>query len=272
MGAGEGHDHTGTLSQPSSEGLPTLSTTSLYGQGWSGAFDSSPLFDMSYSAPQQQRGLQGQASDEATSSSTAAPTGNFSHYQAADLAGPSSHFVNFAVGPPSSAFEQRDYDFNLLQQPPSRETPHQQSSSSQVHSSQQSLQYQASHQPHVSQLQPIYTSPPSSASLSGSNDTLLQKQQQQQQQPPLSGQSLREGKKTPRPPRLHKIYAAPIESPRSLADVAPIQTFLSVIAIYFQHLYPLMPLVHRPTFAYDLINRRDEKDQAFLAFVLSLSG
>lgn len=72
--------------------------------------------------------------------------------------------------------------------------------------------------------------------------------------------------------QLGKVYAAPIERPRSLDDVAPRATFLSIISLYFHHLYPLMPIVHQPTFSHDLITRRDERDSDFLSFVLSLTA
>jgi len=41
-------------------------------------------------------------------------------------------------------------------------------------------------------------------------------------------------------PRLTKVFARPVESPRSLDDIAPRQTFLSIVALYFCHLYPLL--------------------------------
>lgn len=72
--------------------------------------------------------------------------------------------------------------------------------------------------------------------------------------------------------QLGKIFAAPIDRPRSLDDVAPRATFLSVISLYFHHLYPLMPIVHQPSFSHDLITRRDERDADFLSFVLSLTA
>lgn len=76
----------------------------------------------------------------------------------------------------------------------------------------------------------------------------------------------------PRARHLGKVFAAPIDRPRSLDDVAPRATFLSVISLYFHHLYPLMPIVHQPSFSHDLITRRDERDTDFLSFVLSLTA
>lgn len=68
------------------------------------------------------------------------------------------------------------------------------------------------------------------------------------------------------------MYCGPVLRPRSLEDIAPRQTFLSIVSLYFHYLWPLLPIVDRPTFSHDLLNRRDERDEAFLAFVLSLTS
>lgn len=68
------------------------------------------------------------------------------------------------------------------------------------------------------------------------------------------------------------MYCGPVIRPRSLEDIAPRQTFLSIVSLYFHYLWPLLPIVDRPTFSHDLLNRRDERDEAFLAFVLSLTS
>ncbi|SPO29147.1 uncharacterized protein UTRI_06096 [Ustilago trichophora] len=73
-------------------------------------------------------------------------------------------------------------------------------------------------------------------------------------------------------PSLSSMYCGPVLRPRSLEDIAPRQTFLSVVSLYFHYLWPLLPIVDRPTFSHDLLNRRDERDEAFLAFVLSLTS
>lgn len=86
-----------------------------------------------------------------------------------------------------------------------------------------------------------------------------------------SGSVAGQGQK-PRFKQLGKVYAAPIDRPRSLDDVAPRATFLSIISLYFHHLWPLMPIVHQPTFSFDLLTRRDERDSDFLCFVLSLTA
>lgn len=65
-------------------------------------------------------------------------------------------------------------------------------------------------------------------------------------------------------------FTTPI-SLSSLEDIAPRQTFIDIVDIYYRHLYPLCPLVHRPSFSHDLASCRDESDKEFLIFVLSLS-
>ncbi|KAN0063684.1 hypothetical protein ACQY0O_003733 [Thecaphora frezii] len=73
-------------------------------------------------------------------------------------------------------------------------------------------------------------------------------------------------------PSPSKVYARPVVRPRSLDDIAPRQTFMSILALYFHYLWPLMPIVDRPSFSYDLMARRDARDETFLAFVLSLTS
>lgn len=68
------------------------------------------------------------------------------------------------------------------------------------------------------------------------------------------------------------LKCEPVLRPRSLEDIAPRQTFLAIVSLYFHYLWPLLPIVDRPTFSHDLLNRRDERDEAFLAFVLSLTS
>ncbi|TKY88044.1 hypothetical protein EX895_003140 [Sporisorium graminicola] len=73
-------------------------------------------------------------------------------------------------------------------------------------------------------------------------------------------------------PSLSNMECGPVLRPRSLDDIAPRQTFLAIVSLYFHYLWPLLPIVDRPTFSHDLLNRRDERDQAFFAFVLSLTS
>lgn len=68
------------------------------------------------------------------------------------------------------------------------------------------------------------------------------------------------------------MSVGPVLEPRSLDNIAPRQTFLAIISLYFHYLWPLLPIVDRPSFSHDLLNRRDERDQAFFAFVLSLTS
>ena len=43
---------------------------------------------------------------------------------------------------------------------------------------------------------------------------------------------------------------------------------LDIFALYLRHLYPLVPIIHRPSFSQNLLERRDERDEDFLAFLL----
>ncbi|CAO1616363.1 unnamed protein product [Sympodiomycopsis kandeliae] len=99
----------------------------------------------------------------------------------------------------------------------------------------------------------------------------VSRQQNDQSLAPIRS-PMSDGSSKPRARHLGKIFAAPIERPRSLDDVAPRATFLSIISLYFHHLYPLMPIVHQPSFSHDLISRRDERDGDFLSFVMSLTA
>ncbi|GAC93641.1 hypothetical protein PHSY_001206 [Pseudozyma hubeiensis SY62] len=80
------------------------------------------------------------------------------------------------------------------------------------------------------------------------------------------------GRKSKDGPSLSNMSCGPVIRPRSLDDVAPRQTFLAIVSLYFHYLWPLLPIVDRPSFSHDLLNRRDERDHAFFAFVLSLTS
>ncbi|PWZ03557.1 hypothetical protein BCV70DRAFT_154945, partial [Testicularia cyperi] len=73
-------------------------------------------------------------------------------------------------------------------------------------------------------------------------------------------------------PSMAKMCTGPILRPRSLDDIAPRQTFLSIFSLYFHYLWPLLPIVDRPSFSHDVLDRRDERDETFLAFLLSLTS
>ncbi|CDS00846.1 hypothetical protein [Sporisorium scitamineum] len=127
---------------------------------------------------------------------------------------------------------------------------------------------------------------PSSATLPQVNEHSASQQQQQQQQHGVSfssssGMDTQGRSATPSTsfntkdkngPSLSNMYCGPVLRPRSLDDIAPRQTFLAIVSLYFHYLWPLLPIVDRPTFSHDLLNRRDERDQAFFAFVLSLTS
>ncbi|CBQ70179.1 conserved hypothetical protein [Sporisorium reilianum SRZ2] len=124
---------------------------------------------------------------------------------------------------------------------------------------------------------------PSSAPLPQVNEHSAPQQQQQQQQQhgipfgassavDTQGRSASNHSKSKTGPSLSNMYCGPVLRPRSLDDIAPRQTFLAIVSLYFHYLWPLLPIVDRPTFSHDLLNRRDERDQAFLAFVLSLTS
>ncbi|ORX39389.1 fungal-specific transcription factor domain-domain-containing protein [Kockovaella imperatae] len=55
-----------------------------------------------------------------------------------------------------------------------------------------------------------------------------------------------------------------------LEDVASWANISHFISLFLQYLYPLLPLVHRPTFAENLATRRDLKDTDFRALLLSI--
>ncbi len=95
---------------------------------------------------------------------------------------------------------------------------------------------------------------------------------QQPQQPATSSEGARPSRKRKSAPGLSTMYCGPVVRPRSLDDIAPRQTFLAIVSLYFHYLWPLLPIVDRPTFSHDLLNRRDERDDTFLAFVLSLAS
>ena len=108
--------------------------------------------------------------------------------------------------------------------------------------------------------------------MSGAGPSAPSHQQQMQSPSSTSDGSAGAMANHTKPVSLSGMQMGPVEHPRSLNDIAPRQTFLSVIALYFHHLYPLLPMVHRPTFSHDLVSRRDEVDEDFLAFVLSLTA
>jgi hypothetical protein len=55
-----------------------------------------------------------------------------------------------------------------------------------------------------------------------------------------------------------------------LEDVTSWANISHFISLFLQYLYPLLPLVHRPTFAEHLATRRDMRDMDFRALLLSI--
>lgn len=57
--------------------------------------------------------------------------------------------------------------------------------------------------------------------------------------------------------------------PHRLEDVAPRETLLLIISLFFDFVYPLTPCIHKPSFMADLQSRREERDPLFFALVMS---
>jgi hypothetical protein len=62
----------------------------------------------------------------------------------------------------------------------------------------------------------------------------------------------------------------PIRREPQLEDVTSWANISHFISLFLQYLYPLLPLVHRPTFAENLATRRDLRDTDFRALLLSI--
>jgi len=57
--------------------------------------------------------------------------------------------------------------------------------------------------------------------------------------------------------------------PRRLEEIASRDTFTLIIALFFDFVYPLTPIIHKPSFMADLHSRREEQDPLFFALVMS---
>ncbi|KZV64373.1 hypothetical protein PENSPDRAFT_656617 [Peniophora sp. CONT] len=55
-----------------------------------------------------------------------------------------------------------------------------------------------------------------------------------------------------------------------LEDIAPRDTIMLIIALFFDFVYPLTPCVHKPSFMADIHARREERDPLFFALAMSL--
>lgn len=66
-------------------------------------------------------------------------------------------------------------------------------------------------------------------------------------------------------------HAVPADSRESqIEDVTTWGNISHFISLFLRYLYPLEPLVHRPTFSHDLATRRDKVDSDFRALLLSI--
>jgi hypothetical protein len=84
---------------------------------------------------------------------------------------------------------------------------------------------------------------------------------------PLYNWSYRQHQPAPPPstlPPLSYYYR-----PHSLEDVAPRDTIMLIVALFFDFVYPLSPCVHKPSYMADLHARREERDPLFFALVMS---
>lgn len=57
--------------------------------------------------------------------------------------------------------------------------------------------------------------------------------------------------------------------PHRLEDVAPRDTIMLIVSLFFDFVFPLTPCVHKPSFMADLHSRREERDPIFFALVMS---
>jgi hypothetical protein len=64
----------------------------------------------------------------------------------------------------------------------------------------------------------------------------------------------------------------PVRREPQLEDVTSWANISHFISLFLQYLYPLLPLVHRPTFAENLATRRDLRDSDFRALLLSVGA
>lgn len=79
-------------------------------------------------------------------------------------------------------------------------------------------------------------------------------------------------KHAPANTQLHAPSLPPLSyyvRPHRLEDVAPRETILLIISLFFDFVYPLTPCIHKPSFMADLQSRREERDPLFFALVMS---
>jgi hypothetical protein len=69
---------------------------------------------------------------------------------------------------------------------------------------------------------------------------------------------------------LNDLHYQPVKREPQLEDVTTWANISHFISLFLQYLYPLLPLVHRPTFAEHLATRLDLRDTDFRALLLSI--
>ncbi|EMD31417.1 hypothetical protein CERSUDRAFT_89102 [Gelatoporia subvermispora B] len=86
---------------------------------------------------------------------------------------------------------------------------------------------------------------------------------------PLHNWSFRQHQTLPVPPPTSIPPLSYYYRPHRLEDVAPRDTVMLIIALFFDFVYPLTPCVHKPSFMADLHAHREERDPLFFALVMS---
>lgn len=86
---------------------------------------------------------------------------------------------------------------------------------------------------------------------------------------PLFNWSYKQHQPLPIPPPTSIPPLSYYYRPHRLEDVAPRDTILLIIALFFDFVYPLTPCVHKPSFMADVHARREERDPLFFALVMS---
>ncbi|WVQ71704.1 hypothetical protein IAR50_001245 [Cryptococcus sp. DSM 104548] len=61
-----------------------------------------------------------------------------------------------------------------------------------------------------------------------------------------------------------------VHTPSGLDQIVPGPTIEKIVNLFFDHVYPLSPCIHRPTFITDLAERRDQSDPVFFALALNV--
>jgi len=76
----------------------------------------------------------------------------------------------------------------------------------------------------------------------------------------------------PAQPQPRSLFSQPTIPPLSLdiEDIAPWQDVCEFLTLYLKYQHALVPIVHKPSFTTDLLQRRDKTDPEFRALLLSL--